>query len=58
MDKSKIPYRLQAVHITAIERVLNKHEDTVLLKPCGNGNLKIIRDRKELVKIEPEEDGS
>lgn len=37
---------------------MNQYGDTVSAKPGKDGEIKIIRDRKELIKIEPEKDGS
>lgn len=41
-----------------MEIAMNQYGDTVSAKPGKDGEIKIIRDRKELIKIEPEKDGS
>lgn len=57
MSKPKIKYELRPEHILAMESVMNQYGDTVSAKPGKDGEIKIIRDRKELIKIEPEKDG-
>jgi len=58
VSKPKIKYELRPEHILAMEIVMNQYGDTVSAKPGKDGEIKIIRDRKELIKIEPEKDGS
>ena len=58
VSKPKTKYELRLEHILAMEIVMNKYGDTVSAKPGKDGEIKIIRDRKEHVKIEPEKDGS
>lgn len=58
MSKPKIKYELRPEHIRAMEIAMNQYGDTVSAKPGKDGEIKIIRDRKELIKIEPEKDGS
>ena len=58
MSKPKIPYHLDPEHIRAMERVMNRYGDTAWAVPCKDGEIKIIRNRKELVKLEPEKNGS
>lgn len=58
MSKPKIKYKFRPEHIQAMESVMNQYGDTVSAKPGKDGEIKIIRDRKELIKIEPEKDGS
>lgn len=41
-----------------MEWVMNRFGDTALAIPCRDGEIKIVRNRKELVKLEPEKDGS
>lgn len=58
MSKPKIKYKFRPEHIQAMESVMNQYGDTVSAKPGKDGEIKIIRDRKELIKIEPEKGSS
>lgn len=58
MSKPKIKYELRPEHILAMEIVMNQYGDTVSATPGKDGEIKIIRNRKELIKIEPEKDDS
>lgn len=51
MSKPKIKYELRPEHIQAMEIVMNQYGDTVSAKPGKDGEIKIIRDRKELIKL-------
>lgn len=58
MSKLRNQYHFESKHIRAMEWVMNRFGDTALAIPCRDGEIKIVRNRKELVKLEPEKDGS